>query len=46
MCIRDRFPAIDAGKALAIRYQAKVDTASEVSAVKAATVVFTIAAAE
>lgn len=42
----EAFPAIDAGKALAIRYQAKVDTASEVSAVKAATVVFTIAAAE
>ena len=42
----EAFPAIDAGQALAIRYQAKVDTASEVSAVKAATVVFTIAAAE
>ena len=42
----EAFPAIQAGQALAIRYQAKVDTASEVSAVKAATVVFTIAAAE
>ena len=42
----EAFPAIEAGKALAIQYQAKVDTASEVSAVKAATVVFTIAAAD
>ena len=42
----EAFPTIEAGKALAIQYQAKVDTASEVSAVKAATVVFTIAAAE
>ena len=42
----EAFPAIQAGQALAIRYQAKVDTASEVSAVRAATVVFTIAAAE
>ena len=42
----DAFPAIQAGQALAIRYQAKVNTASEVSAAKAATVVFTIEAAE
>ena len=42
----EAFPAIEPGKALAIQYQAKVDTASEVSAVKAATVVFTIAAAD
>lgn len=42
----EAFPAIDAGKALAIQYQAKVGDCREVSAVKAATVVFTIAAAE
>ena len=42
----EAFPAIDAGKALAIQYQVKVGGSSEVSAVKAATVVFTIAAAE
>ena len=42
----EAFPAITPGQTLAIRYQAKVDTASEVSAVQAATVVFTIAAAE
>ena len=40
------FPAIEAGQALAIRYQAIADTTREVSAVKAATVVFTIAAAD
>ena len=40
------FPAIQAGQALAIQYQAKVGDSGEVSAVKAATVVFTIAAAE
>lgn len=39
----EAFPAIDAGKALAIQYQVKVGGSSEVSAVKAATVVFTIA---
>ena len=42
----EAFPAIDAGKALAIQYRVKVGDSSEVSAVKAATVVFTIAAAE
>ena len=40
----EAFPAIEAGQALAIRYQAKVGDSGEVSAVKAATVVFTIAA--
>ena len=42
----EAFPAIQAGQALAIRYQAKVGDSGEVSAVKAATVVFTIAAAD
>ena len=42
----EAFPAIEAGQALAIQYQAKVGGSGEVSAVKAATVVFTIAAAE
>ena len=42
----EAFPAIQAGQTLAIRYQAKVGDSGEVSAVKAATVVFTIAAAE
>ena len=37
---------MEAGEALALRYEAKVNTAEEVSAVKAATVVFTIAAVE
>ena len=43
---RDAFPDVEAGEALALRYEAKVNTAEEVSAVKAATVVFTIAAVE
>ena len=42
----EAFPAIEPGKALAIQYQAKVGDSGEVSAVKAATVVFTIAAAD
>lgn len=42
----EAFPAIEAGEALTIQYQAKVDTADEASAVEAATVVFTIEAAE
>ena len=42
----EAFPAIQAGQALSIRYQAKVGDSGAVSAVKAATVVFTIAAAE
>src|SRR5699024_4728011 len=41
---REAFPDVEAGEALALRYEAKVNTAEEVSAVKAATVVFTIAA--
>ena len=43
---RDAFPDVEAGEALALRYEAKVNTEKEVSAVKAATVVFTIAAVE
>ena len=43
---RDAFPDVEAGEALALRYEAKVNTEEEVSAVKAATVVFTIAAVE
>ena len=43
---REAFPDVEAGEALALRYEAKVNTAEEVSAVKAATVVFTIAAVE
>lgn len=42
----EAFPAIEAGKALAIDYQAKVGDSGEASAVKAAAVVFTIAAAD
>ena len=42
----DAFPAITPGQALAIRYQAKVGDSGAVSAAKAATVVFTIAAAD
>lgn len=42
----EAFPAIEAGQALAIHYRAKVGGSGQVSAVKAATVVFTIAAAE
>lgn len=40
------FPVIDAGKELPIHYNAKVATAGELKGVNAATVVFTIAAAE
>ena len=43
---REAFPDVEAGEELALRYEAKVSTAEEVSAVKAATVVFTIAAVE
>ena len=43
---RDAFPDVEAGEALALRYEAKVNTEEEVSAVKAAAVVFTIAAVE
>src|SRR5699024_12170035 len=40
------FPGIDAGQGLPSRYAAKVATAGELKGVNAATVVFTIAAAE
>ena len=43
---REAFPGVEAGEALALRYETKVNTEEEVSAVKAATVVFTIAAVE
>ena len=43
---REAFPDVEAGEALALRYEAKVNTEKEVSAVKAATVVFTIQAVE
>ena len=43
---REAFPDVEAGEALALRYEAKVNTAEEVAAVKPATVVFTIAAVE
>ena len=42
----EAFPAIEAGEALTIQYQARVEDSGEVSAVQAATLVFTIAAAE
>lgn len=40
------FPTIEAGASLAIQYQAKVSASSAVANVNAATVIFTIAAAE
>ena len=42
----DTFPPIDAEQSLAIRYRAKVSASEAVTNVAAATVVFTIAAAE
>ena len=42
----DAFPTIDAEQSLAIRYRAKVSASEAVTNVNAATVVFTIAAAE
>ena len=42
----DGFPAIPAGRSLAIQYDAKVAPEEKPDAVTAATVVFTIAAAE
>ena len=42
----DAFPPIDAEQSLAIRYRAKVSASETVTNVNAATVIFTIAAAE
>ena len=42
----DAFPPIDAEQSLAIRYRAKVSASEAVTNVNAATVIFTIAAAE
>ena len=42
----EAFPSIGAGRELALRYQARVGASGEISGANAATVVFTIAAAE
>ena len=44
--MEDAFPPIDAEQSLAIRYRAKVSASETVTNVNAATVIFTIAAAE
>ena len=44
--MEDAFPPIDAEQSLAIRYRAKVSASEAVTNVNAATVIFTIAAAE
>ena len=46
MLAENAFPAIPAEKSLAIRYRAKVSASEAVTNVNAATVIFTIAAAE
>ena len=46
MLAENAFPAIPAEKSLAIRYRAKVSASEAVTNINAATVIFTIAAAE